>query len=402
MKELIIHMGTYKTGSTTLQNFFKSNRESLLKNGIFYPEFLDEVGYYDLRNGNSYPLAIDDNECEDRAIAGLSNYFKQHDVILISSEDLWGSERKKEKLMKLKSIGAKIRLIIYLRRQDEYLNSLYNQLIKQDCKFVYDGEWETAVSWHHADYDKEINIIEGVIPRENICIRVYDRDKLDGNDICTDFLRFVGISEKQSFCYGEGTNDSLSDAYRNIKMLCNNVLNDKVGDWPDPLGYRLTDALIQTDKKIKRRKSSMFSKAERIAIMKKYEPGNKNIAQRFFNRDRLFEYENSVFDNSNKQTVETKEELEAFISVFASYYILNERRLNSFATRLDDVERMMKDVLDSKNAKMLQLMRGDSNFEKLIWKANAYDAIVNSNSWQLTAPLRVVGRIIRRFLNKGK
>ena len=35
MKELIVHMGTYKTGSTTLQNFFESNRENLLKIGIF-------------------------------------------------------------------------------------------------------------------------------------------------------------------------------------------------------------------------------------------------------------------------------------------------------------------------------------------------------------------------------
>ena len=369
---------------------------------FFYPEYLDGQDYVDLRNGNGYPLTIDSEECENRAIAGLCNYFKQHEIILISSEDLWGSERKKEKLMKLRSIGVKIRLIIYLRRQDLYLNSLYNQLIKQDCKFDYDGDWEASVPWHHADYDREIKIIEGVIPKADIYIRIYDRDKLKDNDICADFLHIAGITRNHVLKKGKESNDSLSDAYRNIKMLCNNVLNDKVGDWPDPLGYRLTDALIQTDKKIKRRKSSMFSKAERIAIMKKYEPGNKNIAQRFFNRDRLFEYENSVFDNSNKQTVETKEELEAFISVFASYYILNERRLNSFATRLDDVERMMKDVLDSKNAKMLQLMRGDSNFEKLIWKANAYDAIVNSNSWQLTAPLRVVGRIIRRFLNKGK
>ena len=63
---------------------------------------------------------------------------------------------------------------------------------------------------------------------------------------------------------------------------------------------------------------------------------------------------------------------------------------------------MLRDIEIAQNAKMLKLMRGDSNFEKLIWKANAYDAIVNSNSWQLTAPLRVVGRIIRRFLNKGK
>ena len=87
--------------------------------------------------------------------------------------------------------------------------------------------------------------------------------------------------------------------------------------------------------------------------MEKYEPGNKNIAQRFFNRDRLFEYDDSAFDNNNKQPAENKEELEAFINVFASYYILNERRLKNYSTRLDSLECVIKEMSESVIEKLI-------------------------------------------------
>ena len=39
-EESIIHIGTMKTGTTTLQEFFRHNRPELAKKGILYPKTL--------------------------------------------------------------------------------------------------------------------------------------------------------------------------------------------------------------------------------------------------------------------------------------------------------------------------------------------------------------------------
>ena len=36
--ELIIHIGTHKTGTSSLQTFLATNRSVLIKHGIYYPE----------------------------------------------------------------------------------------------------------------------------------------------------------------------------------------------------------------------------------------------------------------------------------------------------------------------------------------------------------------------------
>ncbi len=39
MTNLLLHIGTEKTGSTSIQSFLKSNWRSLLASGVAYPRF---------------------------------------------------------------------------------------------------------------------------------------------------------------------------------------------------------------------------------------------------------------------------------------------------------------------------------------------------------------------------
>ena len=45
--EIIVHIGTHKTGTSSLQNFFAGNIPALLKHGVHYP-----LGSYSGRNVN--------------------------------------------------------------------------------------------------------------------------------------------------------------------------------------------------------------------------------------------------------------------------------------------------------------------------------------------------------------
>src|SRR4029078_10108004 len=47
-KSCIVHIGTEKTGTTTLQHYLAKNRDALLKQGFFFPESLGRSEHVDL------------------------------------------------------------------------------------------------------------------------------------------------------------------------------------------------------------------------------------------------------------------------------------------------------------------------------------------------------------------
>ena len=175
--ELILHVGTHKTGSTSLQRSFEDNLKLLNSEGIYYPiSFVQDTFGRELDSSiNREFLSVAKNESikeidylrkqtegiVNRATSGF--YKKKFEKMLISSENLYGfdiasfiylltakqkvNEQDEEILETLKRwesfyLGRFIRLeqlfknfdikiVCYLRRQDLLIESLYNQYIKQ-------------------------------------------------------------------------------------------------------------------------------------------------------------------------------------------------------------------------------------------------------------------------------
>lgn len=141
---LFIHIGTQKTGSTSLQRVCHENREELLIQGLCYPEVevhdFNKVSHYNSVRGLFSEADADHSKLFFDRVNKISA-----DKILISAENLsnWPNnpnisskesyfDSKRESLKRLKSLlgDNKVVVIIYTRQVEIYLKSLFKQHLK--------------------------------------------------------------------------------------------------------------------------------------------------------------------------------------------------------------------------------------------------------------------------------
>ena len=188
-QKLYIHIGTSKTGTTALQNFFYINQDVLESHGIHYP--LNDVWYrahhrlgwvFNFRSMASLPVDLKSPEQEWSEILESGG-----DKTLISSETLSKCNPENIGCIKGYILEYDVKIIVYLRRQDAMLSSVMNQLTK------HNNETETDVQKipREKDYFKMIQPWVENFGRENIIVRPYEKGQFYGGSIFSDFLHFV-------------------------------------------------------------------------------------------------------------------------------------------------------------------------------------------------------------------
>ena len=116
------------------------------------------------------------------------------DTVILSSEHLIHL-RSPEEFGRLKEVLAAmgprpVRIVIYLRRQDAYYVSSYAQHVRGGST----ANWRSAESFENLvlDYRVLLDRWESAFGRESICVRVFERGQMAGNDAVADFMAFVG------------------------------------------------------------------------------------------------------------------------------------------------------------------------------------------------------------------
>ena len=137
MKTIFIHIGTPKTGTTAIQNFLNDNRTTLKKYGLIYPVF--KVKYQrerSVRNGHWLINPEVSREKYDECMKHLIHVTNKFSRVVLTDEGFWnrgGAETdfwlNLRKVLEPRDIQLKV--IVYLRRQDDYAYSYYAQRIKQ-------------------------------------------------------------------------------------------------------------------------------------------------------------------------------------------------------------------------------------------------------------------------------
>ncbi len=137
-REIFIHCGLHKTGTTALQNVFFLNARELFQQGFLYPKaFIPPklTGHHNLawelsrdrryRIGNGNTNLLSQKMAEHRS------------EIILSSEDFEGSLLHPERWTDLKvaseQAGRTLVFVVYLRDQLEYFESLYGELLWAGC-----------------------------------------------------------------------------------------------------------------------------------------------------------------------------------------------------------------------------------------------------------------------------
>jgi len=163
MKRIIFHIGTHKTATTAIQNTLSANRDMLQAKGVLYPA-TDRPPDPKHHKHNSLVKAVrgPEPEFETERHLLLSEFEASgcHTMVL-SEEGLSGTPLERLNFLGQLARGFETQTICYLRRQDLFLESWWNQRVKL--------------------HDSEIASVETFCRRKNTQFRIrYDRFLLDG------------------------------------------------------------------------------------------------------------------------------------------------------------------------------------------------------------------------------
>lgn len=212
MKTLYLHIGTHKTGTTSIQRALKSNQELLRKKSLTY--FSKRPNGSNYHNINSwfenYPKSITNGTCSiKKNLKKLSIEISKIENNIILSGEAFSYIIFKEELLLLKDEFRKyftdIKIIIYLRRQDTQAVSHHNQSSKSFQRpsqlfwanqfYVFKDDQKHVKSY--LNYYEKINMWADIFGEENIIIRIFDKKTLINIDVVNDFFNILGIDYQQ-------------------------------------------------------------------------------------------------------------------------------------------------------------------------------------------------------------
>jgi len=220
---LVCHIGTYKTGSTAIQAFMRSNRDALYSNGVAYPLFNGDLQNHtfliqSLKQGNAFGL----DDCLAK-IQYCIDHYDPHTVIL-SSEHFWplSPAHVNELFGRLVDVFSEISIIIYLRHQRDLWVSLYAQQSKELAVNSRGAKWGTTdylaedIVDHAMFYSRVLDSYRELIGADSLNVRIYERPRFPDQDVVKDFCILCGLDVGAYPPYRKQLNDSL--AWKSVEV----------------------------------------------------------------------------------------------------------------------------------------------------------------------------------------
>lgn len=288
---LYLHIGMHKTGTTALQKFFALNEEVLAAHGICYPKegrAKTPLAHHDIANslkGPPFPIRQPDKSVDEYR-SGIRDCFDYFPGVLLSSEIFMRFvpafrdhlDLDLSNLAPLISAADQVKVIIYLRRQDDYLESFYSQEIEHDLH----TNFPDFVSNRMPDYFEICQNLADYFGKTNVIVKIYDKRQFTGGNIFSDFLAIFGIELTGEFTLPEeGINPSFMPDEREFKKLVNalDLRIDEVRRFTRPL--MMLSAMKRLPGGDREPDSSLFSHSERSDLLQACSISNGRVATEF-------------------------------------------------------------------------------------------------------------------------
>lgn len=287
---LFVHIGSPKTGSTAIQEFIKNNRQALEVDGITYPKSASKAMNYlafsllDTVPELVHQLPVDMNELyADIDYGNKSNIISSEAFFLCSTRKYLG-EVLPSRLKLLLPDAYNVKIILYLRRQDNFIASIYAQYVKLHAhNNFYTKTIQEFIEEYSAymDYYEILNNWSRVFGKENIIVRAYEKHQLKDEDIVSDFISTLGLSSMQDYkSPADSVNPAIGRDELEFKRLINILsINSNIKT------RKIPELLLQRSVINKYfQEQSFLSPSERLKILDKYDDGNQRIAKEFLGR----------------------------------------------------------------------------------------------------------------------
>lgn len=326
-KCIYLHIGTGKTGTTALQKFVFQNRTKLTQSGLKYAASgLNGTAHHIL--GHLWKFGWMQQEQIDKLNAGdlwgdVKDEFHDSDQsLLISTESLATTFQNVPQSMEdishaLQDIPVKI--VIYLRRQDLHMESLYNQNVKRG-----QGQKKFHIADMHRKryfYYTYLTSIADHFGKENIIVRPYEKQQFAGGTIYKDFLDAIGFSWSDKFeLPARDPNPRVGEKALEFLRLSNAIERP----WEQKFAFNnsVIRALEGSDNISDTKDANIFiPPEERREYLSQFDEENAAVAREFLNRSDGVLFRDEISDLGTEWCTQeplTSEELaRIFIAVWA-------------------------------------------------------------------------------------
>lgn len=277
---VFLHIGTHKTGTTAIQIYATENRERLRQRGLLYPlrgcpqDAHMNYGHHLL----AWSLTRDTSHLSEWA--GLRQEIETEAMpgTVISSEDFCRITTAEQVQHLCKLLGqVDLRVVIYLRRQDQYIQALYcTDVMHYGQRCALDNY--IAFNAANMDYRAVLEPWVAVLGAASVSVRPYERSQLRNGDVIEDFFSLVGL---EGF---EGLPRPASPPNQSYPLSAVGTLVRlrELGLKPDEmeLATRLMRLLYRRGSS----KLDYLRPTEALALAARYRESNAEIARQFLNR----------------------------------------------------------------------------------------------------------------------
>lgn len=300
MRELYLHVGSPKTGTTSIQNYLSCHRDVLFKNyGVLYPKAgLNVIAHHPLAadvrakfNGDKIPdHCYGDNPRDknwEKLLVELNGLEKKIKKVIVSSEDFFTLFRTGniEPLKYIRDVlhDFDVKIVFYLRRQDFFVDSLYNQAIKATLQCdLLPGDFIDKHPVTRKNYFEILDAWGRVFGVDNVFIRPFEREELLGGSLIDDFLSIVGVDADVGQDYLQPKNERLSPEELVFKNEINKSFSDNLACISFFEKIRSVHSPEECSKRLSMHKSDYERLVECSSIV------NKKIEDTFLHGNKLF------------------------------------------------------------------------------------------------------------------
>ena len=278
-KRLILHVGQSKTGTSTIQDFLAHNRRRLWREaGVLYPQAGRQgaahhrIAALFLPAGNAAWIRRED-AASLRASLDEEAAQSSTGTVVISSEALFNARSIDD----VRSFfdGFTVEILVILRRQDRWLDSLYQHQLKVGETDLEPQPW-LAARVSTLDYATRVGRWADVFGDARLRLGVFEPANLAGG-LMAFFFRTAGLPVPPDLDEPPARNERLSrDALAYLRRVSRN-------DVTGPQRQRLRRALEQWSQENPDPPAwrYFFSPAERAEILRRCADSNAAVARRF-------------------------------------------------------------------------------------------------------------------------
>lgn len=301
MKTLYLHIGTPKTATSSIQSFCRKNKEILEKKGYCYPIFPYHFPMVNRNRNGHFLIARVLNEDGNRNFEKEQAYFRNGmkrvetcfqscDNVILTDESIWfySSYVYKDFFQRMIDYAQEhdwtLKVLVYLRRQDQYIASRWNQSVKRKSAMpaavIPLEEYLEQCQIRQKQtllYGKKLDAIAAIIGKENLCVRRFDRADWADGSIVHDFVQQIGLTWTEDFVeLAEPANLKMGENETELKRLLNK--NDNLTSeellW---MGNILRDMSKQEPKTA----YAMLTAEETKQLIQRYEGENQYVAEHY-------------------------------------------------------------------------------------------------------------------------